>query len=246
MLSTLFCLAVSFQDPEPAAAESLQPAWDGAVGVTLRERLTDVVYHAADDGRIWARGRDYRAAFGPEGLTFLPVFGRAAAAESPVAFRVQRVTAWARFAERSGARVALDHGSFVERDDLDLDGVEQSFVCEALPGVGPLTVYLAVDTALPPYEGAAGLVFRHPHLGHATHGEAFALDAAGRRIGIESVWTGDGVRLSVPEEFVAAATLPLIVGLRITAWSNSFGPADDTRPVRGLRRRHLHPRELTR
>jgi len=215
--------------------EGLPPQMSGAL--SIRERMTEVLVTEPGDGHVWVRGRDYRASFGEEGFTFLPVFGKASPQEYPVGFSMRRATVGGEslslgvgaVAQRDG-QVTLTHPSLREVYHLDLDGVEQTFVFDSLPGVGELVVELAVGSELAVLDRADGLFFVHPTLGHVVYGDAFVLDATGARQAIPRTWTGDGIEFRVPAAFLANAVLPLTIDPRVTSFSSGFGAQDDDRP----------------
>jgi hypothetical protein len=213
------------------------PAPQMSSALSIRELMTEVLVTEPGDGRVWVRGRDYRASFGTEGFTFLPVFGKASPQEFPVGFSVRRATVGeASLAlgvddvQQGDGRVTMTHPSLREVYHLDLDGIEQTFVFDSLPASGELVVDLAVGSELAVLDRADGLFFVHPTLGHVSYGDAFVLDAAGARASIARTWTGDGIQLRVPAEFLADAVLPLTIDPRVTAFSSSFGAQDDDRP----------------
>ncbi|MEZ6015912.1 MAG: hypothetical protein R3F49_12410 [Planctomycetota bacterium] len=210
---------------------------DISAPLSIRDRMTHVFFSEPGDGRVWARGRDFRASFGVEGFTFLPVFGKAAPREFPVEFTLRQVSVGGAALplgvdaiQQAEGDVTLTHPSLREVYHLDLDGVEQTFVFESLPASGELVLDLAVGSELSVVEDADGLHFVHPTLGHVSYGDAFVLDATGARVAIPRVWTGDSIELRVPAAFLADAVLPLTVDPRVTAFTSSFGVNDDTRP----------------
>jgi hypothetical protein len=205
--------------------------------LSIRERLTAPLVDEPGDGRVWVRGRDYRASFGAEGATFLPVFGRAAERELPVVFALESVRrggdalpTGVESVAHDGGSVTLEHPALREVYHLSLDGIEQTFVFDELDGAGDLVVDVAVETELTALDAADGLHFVHATLGHVTYGDAFVLDAKGQRLALPREWTGEGIRLTVPAEFLASAVLPLTIDPPVTAWVNTFGTHDDFLP----------------
>lgn len=205
----------------------------------IREIMTEPLAMRASDGRIWARTRDMRASFGPDGFVAYPVFGKAAEREWPVRFDVGSVTlggepldaSVAGAARLDGHDVTIPRADLTEVHHLGLDAIEQTFVFDALPGVGDLVVRLDVETDLTPLASPEGdLRFAHDSLGGIAYGAAFALDAAGRRISIERAWNGEEIVLTVPAAFLANATLPVTIDPPTAPWTNGFGIDDDTLP----------------
>lgn len=206
-------------------------------GLSIRDRMTAPLVTEPGDGNVWVRGRDYRASFGAEGFTFLPVFGKASPQEWPVAFRVRGASVAGEAlplgvgaVQQGEGRVTLTHPSLREVYHLDLDGVEQTFVFDTLPVGGDLVVDVAVASELAVFDHGDGLHFVHPTFGHVTYGDAFVLDAAGAKVAIPRIWTGTGIELRVPAEFLANAVLPVTIDPRVTAFSSGFGAQDDDAP----------------
>lgn len=204
---------------------------------SLRQILSEVLMDQTADQHIWARGRDYRASFGTEGFTVWPVFGKRSPQEFPVAFQLQQVTLGgealqtrAEAPSMNGSVVEIGQGSLREVYYLDLDQVEQTFVFDQLPGSGELVVNLSVTSELEVYEEGGVIRFVHPEFGEVTYGQAFVRDASGRKESIQRTWTGSGITLSVPADFVASAQLPLTIDPPITSLVNSFGSVDDSFP----------------
>ncbi len=208
-----------------------------STSLRIRDRLTEVLVSEPGDGRVWARGRDFRASFGAEGFTFLPVFGKQSPQEFPVAFQVRSATVGDQNLPlgvdrvvRGEGQVRLDHSALDEVYHLSLDQVEQTFVFDTLPATGELVLDLAVATELAVLDRADGLYFVHPSFGHVAYGDAFVYDATGARIAISRTWTGDSIQLTVPAAFLANAVLPLTIDPPVTAFVSTFGANDDNRP----------------
>jgi len=205
--------------------------------LSIRDLMQEVLVDRDEHGRVWARGRDYRASFGQEGFTFLPVVGKRAPREFPLAFSLEQVTVGgetlalgSRAVEREGSTVTIDRDGLDEVYHLDLEQVEQTFVFDSLPASGELVVRIAVDSELQATEDGTGIHFAHPEYGQATYGDAFAFDATGERIPVERVWLAGRIELRVPAEFVAGAVLPLTIDPPVTFFSSSFGAEDDHLP----------------
>src|SRR5687768_4965836 len=95
----------------------------------LQDLMTEVlVAENGADGRVWARGRAYKASFGQDGFTFLPAFGASAPRNYPVELDLGSVAVGGRELERStvprvsraGKIVTLDHGALREVYLLDM------------------------------------------------------------------------------------------------------------------------------
>ncbi|MCY2959573.1 MAG: hypothetical protein NTY35_05345 [Planctomycetota bacterium] len=199
--------------PVAMAAALARPAVQH-VAAPLPFPLHDVDEH----GTPWVRGRTYKASFGPEGATFVPFLGERAPRNFPVRFSVTSVTSGGSavpFASSVPARRADDivtfaRGTFEEQYVVAADSLEQRFVFDTLPSRGEIVVSIDVQSELAGRADAAGFRFEN-ELGHVRYGRAFALDARGAKIGIESRLEDGRIELVVPEEFVAQAELPLVI-----------------------------------
>lgn len=181
--------------------------------------LTFPLHDVAADGTQWVRGRTYKASFGTDGATYVPQLGRRAPRNFPVAFDVGSVTVGgdaiaferAAPATRAGSLVSFERGSFVEQYVIAAESIEQRFVFDALPSRGEVVVSIDVTSELAG-RGDAGGGFRFENdLGGMSYGRAFALDASGAKIGIESRLAAGRIELVVPASFVATAQLPLVI-----------------------------------
>lgn len=214
--------------PVPKSGEGVAPTSRFDLG----NLMTDVlVAENGADGRVWARGRAYKASFGQDGFTFLPAFGAAAPQNYPVDFDLHSAAVGGRRLERSatprvsrsGELVTLDHGSLREVYLLDMDQVEQTFVIDSFPGAGDLVLRIDVATELMPVLEGGELRFVHETFGWVAYGDAFVLDSSGARLPIERNWTGSAIELTVPASFLAEATFPVTVDPPVTAFTNTSG-----------------------
>ncbi len=200
-------------------------------------RWTELVYDDSAD-TVWVRGDGWKAAFTPAGMRYVPALGRAVETNQTFEFALESVTvggeplAFTRaVVARDGDSVTLDRGALDETYHLDLDVVEQTFVFDELPVRSEIVVDVAVSSPWTPRVQGNQLWFEGAGLGSVTYGDAFAYDAAGRRIVIPRVWTGESIRLTVPASFVETATFPLTIDPPIgMTFVNNFGTADDTEP----------------
>ncbi len=177
----------------------------------------EVALDRAADGRIWARGADWKASFDDRSCTFVPFLGSDAPANQPLTLRLQSIHLAGEPLEFRPAapstaedRIERDFGPCVERFDLAERGVEQSWVFRTLPQRGELRLQLATDTPLHGIDRGANLWFGGPR-GGVAYEHAVAIDANGRRLPLELDLRDGLVELVVPADFVAAATLPLVV-----------------------------------
>ena len=186
------------------------------------------------DGRVWVFGGTYKASFGAEGATYIPALGSAAPRNFPVTFRMDTVTSGGEALgfEREvaptldGEAVVFHRGALRERYDVALGRVEQSFEFDSLPSEGALVVELDVESELVGQAAGDGLTFVGD-LGRVDYSGAFAIDAAGRRLALETRLVDGEVHLVVPADFVATAALPLVIDPVITTWTVNNAGSDD-------------------
>lgn len=169
------------------------------------------------DGRIWARGADWKASFDDRSCTFVPFLGSAVPANQPLSLQLhgihlagERLDLRPTAATASDQRIERDFGPCVERFDLAVRGIEQSWVFRTLPRRGELRLLLATATALHGVDRGADLWFGGEY-GGVAYERAVAIDASGRRLPLELDLRDGFVELVVPAAFVATATLPLVV-----------------------------------
>jgi hypothetical protein len=178
----------------------------------------ELLYDEAEDGSIWVVGADWKASFGPAGAVYYPRVGASQRCSIPHVLSPQRVTvggvplAFDRGARavRTGNRIALDRGSFVETYLLDPETVEQCFVLHASPGNGDLVFEIPVASELQTVETDAGLEFRSER-GHVTYSRAVAVDAIGRRTSAATRFESHSITIRVEADVLAGAAYPLVV-----------------------------------
>ena len=183
----------------------------------LTELGAELLIDEPGDGQTWARGPQWKASFGPNGMTFIPFFGSDAPQNYPIEFDLTEVSLGGealpleeRTRTRSDQTVMLSRGTMTEVYHLAKDSVEQTFVFEDLPVRQELVLELDVDTELQPEPFRAGFMFSGG-LGQVHYGGATAIDAAGVTLALYQELTNDGIRIVVPEHFVAAAEFPIVV-----------------------------------
>lgn len=176
-----------------------------------------VLYDEPGDGTLWALGAKYKASFGRDGATFIPAFGAHAPKNYPHALSPDRVTIGGQplaletsSAERIDDRVVLQRGAFLERYDLELDSMEQSFVFESLPGTGDLVLHILVASELEGIESESGLAFESD-FGTLTYSRAIAIDAQGRRFDAPTHLVDGAIRIEVAAADLASAMFPLVI-----------------------------------
>ncbi len=222
-----------------ADANGAKPALDvQATESEIAARVFDrVLVDEPGDGRVWARGRDWKASFGAEGATLIPFLGSDAPKNLPLALaldsaRVGGVELALRapsVAAEEETSVALDHGAVLERWILAKESVEQTFVVSALPARGELVLHVATAGELAASALGDGLAFTSDRGGLQCSG-AVAIDAEGRRVKAAVELDEHGYALRVPAEFVTGAVLPITVDpvfstvSAISNWAYLFEP----------------------
>jgi len=209
-----------------------------APSVPARDRRFESV-HVADhgEGEIWVRGRDYKASFAAEGVTFVPFFGSSAEKNHPVRFALDRASVGAGELEVdktavpvvTADRVEFQRGAFVERWNLTVDSIEQQFVIEALAPAGDLVVQVAVVTDLTSRSMDGAHSFGCD-LGSVEYGAATAIDALGRRFPLKSTWTGSTIELKLDRVALESAHFPLVVDPVVSTTTFDSSLADDHAP----------------
>lgn len=171
------------------------------------------------DGVLCGVGDGYRVRFEAEGFEFTPVLEPAAAEAHAMAFRLESIGREGQTMAPSlggvtpqfdGLRVEYDRGVAIERYDISVDGLEQSFVFRERPrGTGDLVVRGRVRTDLQVTPAGAGLRLERPGVGSFTIGGVVGIDAAGERCDGRVRFVDGALELSLPAEFVERAALPL-------------------------------------
>lgn len=181
-----------------------------------------VAYDQPGDGRLWARASAYKASFDEHGASVIPFFGSDAPQNFPLEFRVSSCARGGepfaldeRGVTRSGDTVRIDRGAFVEEYELALDSLEQRFVFHELPGDGDLVLRVDLATELAARDNGATLSFEN-EFGRVDYSEAFALDANGVKLPLDSQLVDGALELRVPAEFAANAQLPLVIDPFVT------------------------------
>lgn len=170
----------------------------------------------AADGTVWVATAAWKAGFATGGTTFTPFLGSQVPSQSAT-FRLvggsvdgaDLVLADA-VPVLAGQRVTFDRGALTEFYDLRPEGIEQQFLCRELPTRGELRLSIAVATELLAERAGDGFRFVGPH-GGIRYGQATAIDAVGQRLVLSTQWQDGALQIVVPADFVATATLPLLV-----------------------------------
>lgn len=187
------------------------------------------VHRAPGEAEAWCSGDTFKASF-DAGFTFYPLLGEAAPQNLPLRWDTSAIRLGATPLDIhpadtriSPARYEILRGDatspeLIERYDVRVDGIEQSFVLASLPQGNPdddLTVEGRLTTTL----HAAPITDTHRALDFADadgivrvrYGAATVFDAAGRSAALPTSWDGDHITLRVPGTWLATATFPITV-----------------------------------
>jgi hypothetical protein len=192
-----------------------------------------VLFDEPGDGALWVRGASYKASFSAAGATVIPYFGSDAPRNYPLELEVRSATLGGEpldielaTVSRKNELVRLERGAFTEEYAVELDKFEQRFVFATLPGAGELVLRMDARTELAAWDLGATLRFEN-ELGRIDYGQAFALDAKGARVELDSVLTDGVIELRVPADFVANAVLPLVIDPFVTFFTVGGGARDE-------------------
>lgn len=177
-----------------------------------------LVFDSPGDGAEWVATPNWKARIGADGLVFAPFLGAESDGRLRLSLSLDRIeiageplALGAPAVRRMERGVAVERGSVVERYDARADGLEQSFVFDALPRRGELTLRLAMDVPCPVVSEPDGSLRCVSDRGGVRIADAIAIDADGARCRLAMEHVDGELRLTVPAAFVAVATLPLIV-----------------------------------
>lgn len=196
-----------------------------------------VAYDEPGDGATWVRGESYKASFSCDGARYIPAFGprqprNVVMSLSPAVIRIGGTALdFDHSAEeaRDDDRIEFDRGAFVERWDLSVHAVEQSFVFEHLRARGELVLTIPVGSELQARTNESGIVFEG-ELGRVEYSRAVAIDADGRRSAAHTEFVDGTIVIRVDGAFVEGARLPLVVDPLVTTvhfdstTSDTFSP----------------------
>lgn len=189
------------------------------------------------DATLWARGANWKMCFERGTASFYPFLSSAAPRTEGLAFSVRDVRIGTSFlafetlpaARGDEQRIEFDRGTLVERYDLAPRLVEQSFHFSELPERGELLLSLDATSELLARRAADGWRFESEH-GYALYGPAVALDAAGRRLPLETTLEDGVLSIRVPEDFVQSAVLPLVIDPVLASFGIEASPTDALAP----------------
>ena len=220
-LALVVCLPATARQSSAPAAKSSRPG---------ELSFDHVEYDAPGDGRLWARGKTYKASFGAEGATYIPFLGSDAPRNMPVRLRLATASlggvpielepeaVWS----RSGDTVVLDRGAVDVHYLMNTESVEQTFVLDALPREGELVVRVEVESELEFTQAGEGFRFASER-GGVNYGAATVVDGAGRHLKLESLLADGQIAIRVPAEFLRKATVPVVVDPLITTYGVALG-----------------------
>ncbi|MAG56050.1 MAG: hypothetical protein CMJ83_07150 [Planctomycetes bacterium] len=137
----------------------------------------------------------------------------------------------------NGLKVAYERGTMVERYEVGVNAIEQSFEFASEPsGSGDLVIAFDVlgNVRAPaldhPRHGA--LEFSFEGVRSIRYGEAYGIDRSGRRVLLATAWDGVGrLELIVPADLLESATYPLLIDPAIGPTINVGGASfNDVNP----------------
>lgn len=203
----------------------------------MQQRFDHVQVGEPGDGAIWARGRDYKASFASDGVTFVPFFGSKAERNWPVRFTLdsahigaEEIAIEASAAPRHmGDHVDFARGAIVERWNLATGSIEQQFVIDALAPTGDLDLVIGVTTELCAESTHGALAFGC-ELGRVEYGAAVAIDADGRHFPLATTWNGTAIDLHLDRAALASARFPIVVDPVISTTTFDSSLSDDYTP----------------
>jgi hypothetical protein len=182
------------------------------------------------DGPLWTVGRNFKASFDRDGVTFFGFPKPEAPSMQALRFTVAGATVGGSpLAVEPGAPVRTDRrvewsrGGLIETIDVAGHGIEQTFTFPRLPRRGELAVEIAVDTWLTASASTDGIRFHGPY-DDVTYSQAIAIDARGGRLAVPTTFVDGRIAIRVPAAFVERAALPL----RIDPWITAIPVANDT------------------
>ncbi len=240
--STLACVVVGLSAAAPAQhpAPSGDPAPDAPPRFLANSadptRNTGL---GVDERGLVGVGPDYVVRFAPDAVTFTPALGAAAPRDLPL---VYRLTAFGRGEAAAAAQGAVPqvedrcvryrHGGVEATYELRIEGVKQSFVFASLPpGDGDLIVRAAIETELSAGAiGPDGIRFAAPGVGGVHVGGVLGIDARGRTAPGSMRWHDGALEFVLPDAFVDAAALPLVLDPLLGSVVTLGGANDDLVP----------------
>lgn len=198
---------------------------DSAEAADSTRVRTRMHFDETRDGELWVNAPGYKASFGSDGFTYIPFLGSSAPQNYPVRFVIAGTSvdgialdSVVPQVRREGNTVDIDRGGFIERYNLDLESIEQTFVIERLNSRGELRIALDLETELVPARGNDGIVLSGP-AGNVHFGDVTVLDARGASFATPAQLIDGRIVIEVDAAFVESAELPLVVDPIINSWS---------------------------
>jgi hypothetical protein len=235
VLAASFCGALLGQAPgvaEPPALEAptgesiatMAPE-PGAVRPVSTASVSRVhVDRPTADGPLWAIGTAWKASFDGDGMTVIPFFGSLAPRNFPLRVDLASVQVGSATLSLSrgepaqrGDDVRTDRGSVTEVVTMSLEQLEQSWVFDALPAREAIVAEVRMSGEYSVSLLEQGLRFANEH-GRIDYTKAVAVDAKGASLPLAIVWAGDRARITIPQEFVANAALPIVLDPVYNFW----------------------------
>ncbi|MCR9247999.1 MAG: hypothetical protein NXI31_23455 [bacterium] len=226
--------------PALAQGGSLDP------GAQLAPQRTPIHTASADEGLAygtWAAGGSYKVSF-HDGMSFVPYLGRDYPSNQSFAWTTAAVTAGEVQLLRPGRepetaqedyRYEYRFGAVTEIYDVRTEGLEQSFRITSLPAAGDLVIRGRVASRLiaPSTDAVHGPLTFVDEKGRpiVEYGEAIAFDATGQRVDVLTAHSNGVVELIVPGEWLAAATLPVVVDPLLTRVQVATGAEVDAMDI---------------
>ncbi len=221
-----------------AVAKLGQPAQRNRLAAAAADAPASVVFdQPTNDGPLWALGADYKANFAGDRWSYIARPRDGADHLQPLTFHLAGVRvdgeslplAKAAAASRDGDRVHLQHGAVTETLALSRTGIEQSFTLATLPQRGELVVDIDLDSELAGSPAGRGLCFTSEWM-EVHYGAAIAIDANGARCDAATRLVDGRIEIRVPQAFVAAAVLPLVIDPLVANGIVTSGTADVGNP----------------
>lgn len=209
----------------PAAPDApLSPAVAASAATAGRLPAAVLFDRPQADGPLWAVGRAWKASFDGTGCTVVPFFGAEAPRNFPLRIELARATVGGAPVDlvagepvATGGSVRTRRGGLTEVVATGLDSLEQSFVFDTLPNRGAIAVDVRIRGEFAASTTDDGLRFGN-EFGHVDYTKAIAVDAAGRQLPLDIVWTGECAHIEIPAVFVARAELPIVLDPILNYW----------------------------
>lgn len=230
-----------FAPVDPAAA-----APELARGVTVGQSFEISTAQATleeRDGLLLGVGANYKSFVADGSFEFIPSLGADAPANMPLRLTLESIRRGETLVHEArpdapvgfrGLEASIDRDGIVERYEIRIEGVEQSFVFAEKPvGQGDLVVRLRVETPLSAAPGAGldELRLDSGGFGELVIGAVVGIDAKGAEQAGHMNYTGEHLELVLPGEFVDKAAYPLVLDPPMTFGSGiSSGSGDALEP----------------